>query len=155
SGINISNVQVQDATHLTASVAVTLGAALGARNVVVTTGGEVATLANGFSVTALVPPSIQISPDHAKQGDSFTLAITGTNTHFTTENPGPSLTLGGEIAVSNLQVLSDTSITAMIDIDPLAVTGARTGKLSSGATNFDVPFTVQPSNAAIANVSPG
>src|SRR5262249_5244244 len=40
-------------------------------------------------------------------------------------------------------------------IDPLAVAGARTGKLSSGATNFDVPFTVQPSNAAIANVSPG
>jgi len=46
---------VTDATHLTATLTITPTAALGASNVTVTTGSEVATGSNLFTVTAGTP----------------------------------------------------------------------------------------------------
>ena len=155
SGINVGNIQVIDATHLSVSMAITAGAAVGLRNITATTGGEVATLIDGFTVTAARPPAFSsVTPSVGQQGDTLLLTIVGENTHFTTDAPAPSLTLGSNITVAPLTIVNDTTITASISIDFLAQTGARQGTLSSGGANFPFSFTVQPSSAAVGSVSP-
>ena len=155
SGINVGNVQVLGATELTASIAVTAGATVGLRVVTATTGGEVATLVDGFTVSAAPPPALSsVTPAAGQQGETLLLTIVGENTHFATDSPAPSLTLGSNITIAPLTIVNDTTITASISIDVLAQTGARQGTLSSGGTNFPFAFTVQPSGAAISTVSP-
>jgi hypothetical protein len=51
-GITVNSLTVTDATHATASITIDQAATVGSSNVTVTTGTEVATLTNGFSVTA-------------------------------------------------------------------------------------------------------
>jgi MBG domain (YGX type)/Cep192 domain 4 len=155
-GINVSNVQVLSLTQLTASVAVPVAAVVGQRDVTATTGGEVATIANGFSVTPAASPTLSnVTPNEGHQGETVSLTLTGLNTHFTTALPAPALDLGSTITVSSLVVVNDTTITADAAVGALAVVGARSATLSSGGTNFPFTFTVLPSNATIGSVSPG
>ena len=152
-GIDIGNIQVADATHLTVTIAVTALATPGLRTVVVTTGGEVASLADSFTVIAASPPALStVTPNSGKQGESLSLTLTGSNTQFTTGQP--TLTLGSNITVDPLVVVNDTTITASVAIDALAVAGSRQGILSAGGTNFPFAFTVTPSAAAVASVTP-
>jgi hypothetical protein len=154
-GIDVGSVQVLGDTTLDASIAVTAGAALGPRDVVATTGGEVATLAAGFEVTAAPPPVLSsVTPASGAQGEIVSLTIVGSNTHFTTDTPAPTLTLGSSIAIDALTVVDDTTITATASIDVLAETGPRQGTLSSGGTNFSFAFSVSPSTAAVLAVQP-
>ena len=53
-GITVGAVSVASPTSLTATISIALNAAVGSRTVTVTTGAEVAALANAFSVTAAV-----------------------------------------------------------------------------------------------------
>ena len=155
-GINVGNIQVLNPTQLTASIAVTAAAAVGSRNVTATTGGEVAAIVDGFTVTAAPPPMLSsVTPSAGQQGETLLLTIVGENTHFTTDAPSPALTLGSNITIAPLTIVDDTTITASISIDVLANTGLRQGTLSSGATNFPVALPpVQPSGAMISGVSP-
>jgi hypothetical protein len=147
------NIQVADATHLTVTIAVTALATPGLRAVVVTTGGEVASLADSFTVIAASPPALStVTPNSGKQGESLSLTLAGSNTQFTTGQP--TLTLGSNITVDPLVVVNDTTITASVAIDALAVAGSRQGILSAGGTNFPFAFTVTPSAAAVASVTP-
>ena len=110
---------------------------------------------DGFTVTAAPPPTLSsVTPSAGQQGETLLLTIVGENTHFTTDAPSPALTLGSNITIAPLTIVDDTTITASISIDVLANTGLRQGTLSSGATNFPFPFTVQPSGAMISGVSP-
>jgi hypothetical protein len=54
-GITVTTLTVSSATSATAVLTIAATAAAGARNVTATTGTEVATLANGFTVTSFVP----------------------------------------------------------------------------------------------------
>src|SRR4029453_13824827 len=56
--ITVNSTTVTDGTHATVNLTIAGGAAFGARTVVVTTGGEVVTLPNGFTVTS-VPTDTQ------------------------------------------------------------------------------------------------
>jgi hypothetical protein len=60
----VNSVAVTDATHLTANISIALNAAAVAHPVTVTTGAEVVTLANGFTVQSATnqPPVITIAP---------------------------------------------------------------------------------------------
>ena len=49
-GITVGTVTVTDATHLTAQISISMAAALGGRTVTVTTGSEVVSLVNSFTV---------------------------------------------------------------------------------------------------------
>src|SRR5205814_2082341 len=51
-GITVGTVTVTDATNLTAQISIDAAAVMGGRTVTVTSGGEVVSLANGFTVTA-------------------------------------------------------------------------------------------------------
>jgi hypothetical protein len=70
-GITVNATTVTDATHLMANVTIASGATVGARTVTATTGGEVATLVNGFTVTPAVgsgPSATFVGTDTTTQG---------------------------------------------------------------------------------------
>jgi len=59
-GITVGTVTVTDVTHLTAQISIDAAAALGGRTVTVTTGAEVVSLANGFTVGG--NPAVRLNP---------------------------------------------------------------------------------------------
>jgi hypothetical protein len=153
-GINVGTVNVTSVTSATVDLAVTPSATVGAQAVTVTTGSEVATLANAFTVVAATPYISSVTPSSASQGtNNLTVNITGVNTNFQS-SPTPTATLGSNITVNSMTVNSTTSVTLNISIAWVASTGSRTGTLTFGSTNYNFPFTVTPSAAAITSLSP-
>jgi Putative Ig domain/Galactose oxidase, central domain/Kelch motif len=111
-----------------------LPSAIAARNVTMTTNTEVAILPNGFTVnTNPLPPAIAlVSPNTGAQGQqNLSVAITGASTHLVQGSTTASF--GAGITVSSLTVTSPTNATAVLNIDPAAVTGARNVTVTTGA----------------------
>ena len=148
SGITVNNLTVTDATHATANISIASNATLGASNVTVTTGGEVVTLTNGFTVTNGTPVLTTANPNSGQQGQSnLNVALTGQFTHF----GGTSIaTFGSGITVNNLTVTDATHATANISIASNATVGASNVTVTTGGevvtlTNgFTVIVTVVP-----------
>ena len=74
-------------------------AAAGARNVTVTTGGEVVTLNNGFTVTNGTPVLTTVNPNTGQQGQTNeSVSLTGQFTHWvqgtSTASFGAGITVG-------------------------------------------------------------
>src|SRR5581483_3500501 len=67
-GISIVSLTVTAPTSATAVLNIDPAAALGPRLVTLTTGAEVAGLANAFTVTPSTPISITVSPNAGQQG---------------------------------------------------------------------------------------
>ncbi|MBZ5626713.1 MAG: hypothetical protein LAQ69_49750 [Acidobacteriia bacterium] len=86
------------------------------------------------------------------QGQSLTVAVTGTYTNFqqssTTANFGPA------IGVTSLTVTSPATVNVAIAIGALALTGPRSVTIRSGSTDFSFTFTVNASSARITAVAP-
>ena len=61
-GITVGTVTVTDTTHLTAQISIDAAAALGGRTVTVTTGAEVVSLANSFTVAQGGNPAVRLNP---------------------------------------------------------------------------------------------
>ncbi len=115
-------------------LAVLPSAAAAARDVTMTTNNEVATLTNGFTVnTNPLPPAIaSVNPNTGAQGrQNLSVAITGISTHFVQGSTTASF--GAGITVISLTVTSATNATAVLNIDPAAVTGARNVNVTTGA----------------------
>jgi hypothetical protein len=66
-GITVSTLTFNSASSATAVLNIDPAAATGARNVTLTTGSEVVTLANGFAVTAGTPVISQVNPNTGQQ----------------------------------------------------------------------------------------
>src|SRR5204863_120913 len=100
-------------------------AAAGARNVTVTTGAEVVTLTNGFTVTNGTAVLTTVNPNTGQQGQTNeSVSLTGQFTHWV---QGTSVaSFGAGVTVATLTVNSVTSATAVLNIDPAAAAGART-----------------------------
>jgi hypothetical protein len=93
---------VTDATHAAANLSIDPGASVGARNVSVSTGGEVVTLTNGFTVTAVVViPAVvtNVSSTTANgtygTGAVITTVVTFSKAVFVTGTPMLALNSGG------------------------------------------------------------
>ena len=142
SNITASSVVVSDATHLTCTVAIAASAAVGARNVSVTTGSETVTGTSVFTVNA--PSFTSVTPNSGAQGAALTgVAIVGTGTHFTGT---PTVNFGSNITVSNVAVSDATHLTCNLAISTEATLGARTVEVTTGGetvTGTGV-FTVTP-----------
>ena len=67
-GITVATLTVNSATSATAVLNIDPAAAAGARNVTVTTGGEVVTLNNGFTVTNGTPVLTTVNPNTGSRG---------------------------------------------------------------------------------------
>ncbi|MGH9392765.1 MAG: beta strand repeat-containing protein, partial [Terriglobales bacterium] len=152
-GISVGAITVQSPTQLTVDLAVTSAAAPGSYGATVTTGGEVVSLSNAFTVTGATPILTGVSPASAAQGATLNVGISGQYTNFQPGNV--TLSFGGsDITVNSLTVNTITSITANITISPTAGTGGRQVILTSGGSDFDFNFNVTSSPAAIVSVSP-
>jgi len=156
-GITVSSLAAADSTHLSAQLAIAGNATVGPRTLTVTSGTEVVTLANAFTVTALVlPPSLSsVSPAAGQQGQqNLSVTITGSFTHFVQGTTTASFGLG--ITVALLTINSATSATAVLNIDPAAATGARNVTVTTGTevVTLDNGFTVTAGTPAISQLSP-
>ena len=81
-GVTVNTVTVTTATNLTANVSVEANAAAGTRTLTLTTGAEVVSLANGFTVTAATPVITQLNPSSGQQGQTLDVAVTSQFTNF-------------------------------------------------------------------------
>jgi uncharacterized protein (TIGR03437 family) len=111
--------------------------------------------ATSNTVTIAVKPTVggaasltSVNPNSASAGQVFTVVLTGTNfvQGQTLANFGPGISVAGaaEGQPGVLTVASPTSATARLTINPLAVTGARTVTVTSGAQTVSLnnAFTV-------------
>lgn len=154
SGVTVNTVTVASATSLTANVSIASNASVGARTVAVTTGTEVASLSNGFTVNAGVPAITLVNPNSGQQGQTLDVAVTG---QFTSFVQGTTVVgFGAGITVNTVTVTNATSLTANISIAANAASGVRTVTTTTGAEviNSANGFTVGAGTPVITLVNP-
>jgi hypothetical protein len=149
-GITVNSFTVDSNTQITASISIAAGAALGTRDVSVTTPLGTGTLTGGFTVISLAPTVTAVDPNQGYRGDTLDVTITGTNF-----NGATSVSFGAGITVNDFDVDSDTQITAGITIAAGATPGTRdvsvttplgTGTLTGGFTVLSLAPTVTAVN---------
>ena len=131
SGVTVTQIQVISDTFMTATVNISPSAPVQFNDVIVTTAGEVATLATGFRVQAGVPTILSASPLSAHQADTIDVAVNGLYTSFAQGLTAASF--GAGITVNLVTVFSATQATVNITIDPSAGIGSRTLTITTGA----------------------
>jgi len=154
-GIAVSNISVTCPTCLTVQVQIAVDAVPGPRTVVVTTGSEVATLVNGFTVQPGTPILTSMSRAGGQQGQTFPTTITGQFTHFVQD--ATQVALGDGVTVSSINVSSPTNLTAQVTIDPAAAPGTRTLTVTTGSevVSAENVFTVQQAPPLLVALNPG
>jgi hypothetical protein len=156
-GVIVGAVNVTDPTDLIAQVAVPSGAPLGPESVTVTTGGEIETDNNSFTITGSTPALLSVVPSSGQQGQGFSVVITG-NAYTNFVAGQISADFDGNISSPTVNVISPTQVSIPITIASDANVGGITARLLSGPTGnvtiFPFSFTVTPSNSSIVSVSP-
>ncbi|MEX1113130.1 MAG: IPT/TIG domain-containing protein [Patescibacteria group bacterium] len=151
SNVTVSNVTVVSATSVTADFAIASGAALGDRNVTVTTAGGT-TGASTFTVNPPAPTLTTVSPVTGVQGTTVSVTLTGTNFISGATTVAVS---GSNITVSNVSVSSGTSLTADFVVGSSAALGDRNVTVTTaGGTTAARTFTVNPPTPTLTSVSP-
>ena len=154
-GITVASVTVNSATTATAVLNIDPAAAIGVRNVTLTTGTEVVTLANSFAVTNGTPLLTTVNPNTGLQGQqSVSVAINGQFTHWVQRTTTASF--GAGITVASLTVSSATTATAALNIDPAAATGGRNVAFTTGTelVTLNNGFTVNAAGPLLTTVNP-
>ena len=130
-GIVVNAVTVVDATHAHVNITVPSDTPIGARDVALTTGPEVAAGVKLFTVTT--GPSItRITPNQGQPGQwDLSVEISATMAHFaaglTTASFGPGITVTGT------RVIDANRLVANLMIAPDAAVGRRTVSVTSGS----------------------
>ncbi|MGH9605831.1 MAG: Ig-like domain-containing protein [Terracidiphilus sp.] len=160
-GIQVGDVQVNTPTSATVQLSVPANATPGLQNVTVTTGGEIATLNNAFTVISTTPYLSSVSPVSAKQGQqNVNVEIKGVHTNFSSVSPASVIAdFTGEITINSIAVNSATDVVVNISVSQVANVGSITARLTSidssgNATIFPFTFTVTASAASIVSVVP-
>lgn len=153
-GITVTGITVTCPTCLSAHLAIAPDAPTGPHTVTVTSGAEVAILANGFTVQPGTPILTSVVPAQGQQGQTLSVAITGQFTHFA--QGATQVSIGTGITVTGITVSSPTSLAAQIAINPTASPGARTLAVTTGTENVSVAnvFTIQPGTPALVGANP-
>jgi len=145
-GVNVASVVVTSGTSLNATLTIAANAALGPRNITVTTDGGTSTPIQ-FVVkepTAPAPTLTSIAPATQTRGSTVTVTLVGTN--FDTKANGSTITADGTgISVSNVSVGSATSMTATFNISGDATLGKHNVTVNTrGGSSNALPLTVTP-----------
>jgi hypothetical protein len=150
-GVTVSNLVVVSATSVTATFTIGNTALTTARNVTVSTPGGVSNAVT-FTVTAPPPPTLtSIAPTSGARGTSVNVTFTGTNLTGAFAVTG----VGALIPVTNLTVVSSTTVTATLNITRAAPLGIRNlGLTTPGGTSNTRPFTVTGGTAAFTGPTP-
>jgi sugar lactone lactonase YvrE len=145
-GVAASNVNVTSDTSITATFTIAPDAALGPRDVTVTTDSGTSSPAQ-FTVLAVPVPAptlTSITPGTGARSAAGTFTLTGTN--FDT-HPGSTTVSaeGGGISITDVSVSSPTSLTATFTVAPDAALGNHGVSVSTaGGSSNAIPFAVVP-----------
>ena len=156
-GVSVGATQVLSPTRITVRLSVAAGAALGFRDVTVTTGGETA---RGIGALQLVeapdsPAVVSVSPPVVAAGSTRDVTISGALTHF---GAGSHAHLGDDVTVNHLTASSPTSAVANVTVGAGAAIGFRAvsvqtpGESAGGGSLLVAPAT--PAVARLVSVSP-
>jgi len=139
--VTVDNLTVSSSTQMTATISIDSSAALGSRDVSVTTPAGTGTLPGGFAVTRPSPTIASVDPKQGIQGETLTVTVTGTYLEGAT-----SLSFGTGITVNNRTIDSDTQITADITISDTATTGVKSVSVTTeaGTATLGSGFEVMP-----------
>jgi hypothetical protein len=127
-GVTVSSITVSSPTLLTACVTAAGDAAVGYRNVTVSTGSEVATESVVGPLFIAAPPAVMpriltTTPTSGLRGKRLSLTVMGENTHF---GMATTVALSGTgVSVESVTVTSPTSLVTVVDIAPDASPGFR------------------------------
>jgi len=155
SGIAVTPVSVSSATSATVSLAISATAPLGSVTVTATTGAEIATGANLFTVNAGAATILSVNPQSGMQGQTgLVIAVTGSNTNFTTALP--TVSFGPGVTVTNVQVVSDTLLNATVNISATAPTQTNTVTVTTNGqvATLTNAFSVVAASATVSSVNP-
>jgi hypothetical protein len=150
-GVTVSNLVAVSATSVTATFTISNTAPTTARNVTLSTPGGL-TNALAFTVTAPPAPTLtSIAPTSGTRGSAVNITFTGTNLTGAFAITG----IAGAIPVTNLTVVSPTTVTATLNISAAAPLGVRNlGITTPGGTSNTRPFTVTGGTAAFTGPTP-
>jgi hypothetical protein len=128
----VASLTVSSPTTATAVLNIDPAATPGPRTITLTTGTEIDTLANGFTITKQTAVLVSVNPPTGLVGQqNLSVTLTGQFTHWVQGTTTASF--GAGITVSSLTVNSPTSATAVLTIDPVNTTGPRTVTLTTGS----------------------
>jgi hypothetical protein len=131
-GITVTVLTVNSPTGATAVLNIDPAATPGPRTITFTTGTEIATRANGFTILAQTGVLVSVNPPTGQLGQqNLSVSLTGQFTNWLQGTTTASF--GAGITVSSLTVNSPTSATAVLTIDPAATAGPRTVTLTTGS----------------------
>lgn len=153
-GIAVNSVTVLGLTSLQANITIQPTTTLGARNVSVTTGSEIIALNNAFSVTVGPAAIIGLNAANGAQGSSYTIQITGSQTHFASGVTTASF--GGGIQVTGLTVTDLLHATAQITIPAGVSLGSYNVTLTTAGETATIlgGFTVTNGTPTLMSVNP-
>jgi hypothetical protein len=141
-GVSATNVTVSGSTQMAATFLIAATASPGAHSVTVTTSAGTSA-AQSFTVKAPVsakPTLTSLAPNAAGRGATANVTLSGTN--FT--SPATVTVQGGTVSVSNIVVVSSTTITATFRVSRTAARRSRdTSITTSAGTSNVLPFTIQ------------
>jgi hypothetical protein len=145
---------VNSPTSITADITVNTSAPAGEESVTATTGGEVATGVNVFTVIQTQPELLAVVSSSEVQGWTGTVTLTGKFTHFTTTSCSANcstVNFGAGITVNSVTASSATSIQANITVQPTTALGYRNVTVTTGseAVSITNAFDVTTGPAAI------
>ncbi|MGB6744794.1 MAG: Ig-like domain-containing protein [Terracidiphilus sp.] len=154
-GISVTGVSVIDLLHANVTVSIPNSTTLGAYNVSLTTGGEVATILGGFTVTNGAPVLSVVSPPTGDQGaTNLNVTLTGLFTSFV--NGTSVANFGSGITVNSTTVSNSTTAVANITISTTATLGSRNVTVTTGGQVASITggFSVLAGVPALTTISP-
>ncbi len=154
SGVTVNSTTVSSSTAAVANITISQTAAIGSRNVSVTTGSQVASITGGFSVLAGVPTLLTASPAFAQAGSTTNVVITGEFTSFA--QGSSSVTFGSGVTVNSVTVSSATQLTANISVASNASVGARDITVTTGGQTETLSsgFAVTAGTSVVTQIDP-
>lgn len=161
--VGVASIIVNDATHADVTLNLVPLASPGLRNVTAVTGGEVATLVNGFVVTPGTPiltncvncgPGSGVFQQHA-----FLSSVLGQFTSFVPGWPAAgatSVNLGNGSQITSITVTGPQSVDIAGIIDPLAYLGCRDVTVTTGTQVLKLygAFCIGSGPAVISTLNP-
>jgi hypothetical protein len=153
-GVTVNSVNALSATSLQVNITVQPTATLGPRNVSVTTASEVVNINNAFNVTVGPAAILGLGPSGGGQGNSYTINVTGSQTHF--QNGITSASFGGGIVVTSLSVTDLLHASVGIQVPNSTAQGSYNVSLYTGGETATIlgGFSVTGGSPQISQVNP-
>jgi hypothetical protein len=149
--IAVNNFTLISPTQIAASITLNPSAALGARDVTVTTPGGVSLLPGSFSVIQALPIISSITPNSASQGATLDVLVQGRNLTGAGE-----IYLGSGIAINSYRVINSSQVQLSVTLVAGAEIGARDISLTTpgGGVTASGLFSVKQGLPVISSVNP-